>query len=125
MASSANASRTEPIKRIRIWESLLVLEISTLTLRTSLCQPPLGVNLRFHWPRLGGRRGSNCAWAISSKTNVSPGAPFVAKQRVGCRLACPPLALTPRTENPHPLRDSQRVRPPPWQHFRRFFRYGI
>jgi len=27
MASSANAAMIEPIKRIRIWESLLVLEI--------------------------------------------------------------------------------------------------
>src|ERR1700730_3043428 len=62
MASSANATRIEPIKRIRIWESLLILEIvpwyrvrgftqraanavklfsiSTLTLHAILCQPP-------------------------------------------------------------------------------------
>src|SRR3977135_3080852 len=100
MASSANASRTEPIKRIRIWESLLVLEISTLTLRTSLCQPPLDVNLRFHWPRLGGKRGSICAWAISSKTNLLLGAPFVAKQRVGFRQRNAFVASPPRDENP-------------------------
>src|SRR3977135_1445028 len=124
MASSANASRTEPIKRIRIWESLLVLEISTLTLRTSLCQPPLDVNLRFLRPRLGGKRGSICASAISSKTNLLLGAPFVAKQRGGCRQTYPPVALAPRTETPPPLRDSQTVRHPPWQHFPRCFHYG-